>query len=284
MRGVRVRLSASLMSALVVALAPSVGGASETSFTISGKTTSDNAESTHTLTCPSGSYVASSGKHRKTVFDDPGVDTSGTNSGVAIDSSVTTTLNWGHPDSQLATGIAFGVGNNRKGSGKSLRFSITTHCTSNKDDAWVVLSSSGLSSSGLSSSGPPTSGLSSSGPPTSGLSSSSTDTTEVFSGTTEGNKIYRHNFNCAPGYVKNTGEDSGTIFDRPYFDTTGTDPLVYTDRRATGSVEWGHFGSRLANAIEVAAGYPGFTENSYPYKITVKCTSDQQDAWVILFS
>jgi hypothetical protein len=66
--------------------------------------------------------------------------------------------------------------------------------------------------------------------------------------------------NCAPGYVKNNGVDSGTIWDHPYFDTTGTDNReVLTDYRPTGSVEWGHFGSRLANAIQVAAGYPGFT-------------------------
>ena len=259
---IRTLLSGSLVAPLLVALSPTVSGASGSSYTFSGKTNSDNTQSTHSVTCPSGSYVASSAENQGTVFNEPDLDTSGTDSRVNVADSPTTTVDWGHSDSQLATGIALGVGNGGKGAAKSLPFRITITCTNSMDDAWVVVSSAGVSTSS---------------------NDSKNETSQNFSGTTQDNKtIYRHNFNCAPGYVKNNGVNSGTIWDHPYIDDTGTDPHVVTDNKATGAVEWDHFGSRLANAILVVAGYNGFTDNKYPFSFTIKCTTDQKDAWVIL--
>jgi hypothetical protein len=89
---------------------------------------------------------------------------------------------------------------------------------------------------------------------------------------------------CASGhYVKNDGQHSGTVLDEAFIDTSGTEQGVGFGHTATSSVAWGHPFSRLATGIKIwAQNRHGAGSKPLAYKIVVKCTDSQADAWVIL--
>lgn len=260
MRRISSLLSISLVTGLLVVMAPSVAGGSETAYTFSGTTNPDNTVSAHTVTCPPGSYVRSSGTHQGTVFDRAYLDTSGTNSKVGISSSLTESTNWGQAGSKLATGITIGVDNKPNNSGKSLRFSITTECTRNTDDAWVVPSTAGVSTTYMNS------------------------LPNTWEGWTEGKTIYRTEISCPSGwYIENNGLSHESILGGPYFQNEsghGVNALF----SATDSIPWGHVFSRLVTKMLIAAyyAYSNPEDHSGHYKITTKCTDSMHDAWVIV--
>ena len=110
-----------------------------------------------------------------------------------------------------------------------------------------------------------------------------------FSGKTskDGNGAATHEVSCANGYyVRNSGDGAGTIFDDPYVNSAGTAAgVVVVQPRATSSVAWGHAGSRLATGIAIVVENDRHHRGqSLAYRITLKCTNNVHDAWVILGS
>jgi hypothetical protein len=113
----------------------------------------------------------------------------------------------------------------------------------------------------------------------------STETSYTFSGTTKrDNGGTTHTVSCSSGhYIKNSGEKSGTVFDVPSIDRSGTANGVSFGFTAASSVAWGHPFSRLATGIELWVQNDHTHSNqALPFHLNVKCTDNQDDAWVIL--
>ncbi len=177
-----------------------------------------------------------------------------------VGSFATSSVASGHAGSRLATGIAIGVRNDRSHSGQSLAYGISLKCTNNEHDAWVILGSDR------------------------GAPTSTTETSYTFHGMTKKNGGGTpHNVECASGhYVKSNGVYPGTIFDDPFIDKSGSADGVEVEDRATSSVASGHPGSRLATGIEIwVQNEPTRARRSLAYSVTVKCTDNRDDAWVI---
>ena len=118
-------------------------------------------------------------------------------------------------------------------------------------------------------------------PTTSALAGAS-EVTYSASGMTS-NEGVQHTFTCPSGYyVKNAGGPlKGTVLDLPYIDTSGTDTsAVGHGYSSSSSVGWGHFGSVLSTGLTVYLVNIKGTEN-HPFKISMICTTSQDDAWKI---
>lgn len=108
------------------------------SYNFSGTTSSDGNAQTRTVTCTSGSYVQNSGSNSGTILDAPYLDRSGTDQGVGIGRKASSSVQWGHIGSRLATGIEVWAQNDVHHRHSSLHFSITVRCTGSQGDAWVI--------------------------------------------------------------------------------------------------------------------------------------------------
>ena len=253
-------VSAILVTGTVLMIAPSVAFGAESTYNYSGTTPNNGDGVPHTATCASGYYVENTGTASGSVFDSPYIDTTGTASGVSVGHGVTASEAWGHVGSRVVTGIEVWAQNDQHHRHSSLHYSITVKCTNNRGDAWVIVGA------------------------TPGVAASTTATSYNFSGSTNSNGDGKsHEVGCASGYyVKNSGTASGSVFDSPYIDTTGTASGVSVGHGVTTSDAWGHIGSRLATGIELwAQNDQHHRHSSLPFSITVQCTNNTGDAWLI---
>ena len=106
-------------------------------------------------------------------------------------------------------------------------------------------------------------------------------TPHVYEGTIQGNPSI--SLNCGPGgYVQRAPGTGPNIFDTAHIDDSGSDPnITLVDVTPEGLVDWGHWGSALATQISGNITSGAFNQGKH-YKITLYCTSSQDDAWVVL--
>jgi hypothetical protein len=106
-------------------------------------------------------------------------------------------------------------------------------------------------------------------------------TPHVYEGTIQGNPSI--SLDCGPGgYVQRTPGTGPNIFDSAHVDDSGSDPnITLVNVQPDGLVDWGHWGSALATKISGNITSGAFNQGKH-YKITLYCTSSQDDAWVVL--
>jgi hypothetical protein len=110
-------------------------------------------------------------------------------------------------------------------------------------------------------------------------------TSHVYEGTIQGNPSI--SLNCAGAnnggpYVQRDPSTGPNIFDHAHIDNSSDSNVSLLDVAPGGGVDWGHWGSLLATQISGNIGPSGDGYQGKHYKITLYCTSSQDDAWVII--
>jgi hypothetical protein len=100
-----------------------------------------------TVTCPDDRpYVLAADGNNGTIWDEPYLETAGTDDRISVGKSAYDSVAWGHPGSRLATAIYLAADSPRDPvSGQieypkaNLAYKVSAYCTGNKSKAWVIL-------------------------------------------------------------------------------------------------------------------------------------------------
>lgn len=117
---------------------------------------------------------------------------------------------------------------------------------------------------------------------TTAVQNSAGGTAHVFEGTTNSGNTTTATVDCSPGYVQRDPSTNADIFDAAHVSLDGSaSGVTHTAVVAENSVAWGHVGSRLATKVSTSAASSSHPITKLHYKLTLYCTTTQDDAWVI---